>query len=81
MFSEETRKKIRKMDALLIDEISMLDGHLFDVIECMVTIIRCYDEVKERLARIRDGDSIMNEAMLKLRWETTSENGLGDLPG
>lgn len=79
MFSEETRKKIRKMDALLIDEISMLDGHLFDVIECMVTIIRCYDEVKERLARIRDGDSIMNEAMLKLRWETTSENGLGDL--
>ena len=43
------RKKIRNTDVLLFDEISMCDGHLFDVLECMVTILRHYDnEIEER---------------------------------
>lgn len=81
MFSEETREKIRNTDALLIDEISMLDGHLFDVLECMITIIRCYDNVKDRLKSITIGDdNIINETVLRMRWDTYSENGLGDVP-
>ena len=43
------RKKIRNTDVLLFDEVSMCDGHLFDVLECMVTILRHYDtEIEER---------------------------------
>ena len=43
------RKKIRNTDVLLFDEVSMCDGHLFDVLECMVTILRYYDnEIEER---------------------------------
>ena len=82
MFSEETREKIRSTDCLLIDEISMLDGHLFDVLECMITIIRCYtDELYKQLNQITAGDkSIINETVLRMRWDTYSENGLGDLP-
>ena len=34
MLSEHTMKMIRNTDTLLIDEISMLDGHLFDCLEC-----------------------------------------------
>ena len=83
MMSEENRTKIRNADALLIDEISMLNGQLFDVLECMVTIIRCYDDVKDRLKKIQ-GDNVdddeksflMSDLMLKLRWD--EYNGLGD---
>merc|ERR1712194_954755 len=51
--SKNIREKIRKTDSLLIDEISMLDGHLFDTLECMVSIIRCYDDVKDQVEAIK----------------------------
>lgn len=74
------REKIRGMSALLIDEISMLDGQLFDVLECMIAIARCYDDVKVRLGRIKSRDEpIMSDTMLNLRWDTTSDLGLGDI--
>ena len=80
MMSEDTRKKIKSMDALLIDEISMLDGHLFDVLECMITIIRCYDDVKDRVNKLTTDDNvIMSENMLRMRWDM-SENGFADAP-
>lgn len=84
MMSEESRKKIRGMDALLVDEISMLDGHLFDVLECMIAIIRHYDEVSDRLTKIKQlpggQKSVMSDVMLGLRWDTISENGFGHIP-
>eukprot|EP00979_Chaetoceros_neogracilis_P011119 scaffold2695_cov256-Chaetoceros_neogracile.AAC.1 len=64
MMDKKTSEKIRKTKALLIDEISMLDGHLFDVLECMVSIIRCYGLVEERLALMlitADGRNITSE--------------------
>ncbi|KAL7551568.1 hypothetical protein ACHAWF_018419 [Thalassiosira exigua] len=84
MMSPETREKIRKTEALLIDEISMLDGHLFDVLECMISIIRHYNEVSEKLKNIKEiagtGDVIMSQTMLALRWDIISEYGLGHIP-
>ncbi|KAL7542647.1 hypothetical protein ACHAXR_011953 [Thalassiosira sp. AJA248-18] len=84
MMSTHTMKKIQSMDALLIDEISMLDGHLFDVLECMISIIRNYDDLKDKLKQIKQmpgsGNSIMNQTMLELRWDTISECGMGDIP-
>ena len=53
MMNKETRKKIHNTDVLLFDEISMADGHLFDVLECMVTIIRNYDDIKDRVKIIK----------------------------
>jgi len=84
MMSPDTRKKLNTMDALLIDEISMMDGHLFDVLECMISIIRCYERVKDKVEKIRKdiartGNIIMSETMLKLRWDAISEYGLGDI--
>ena len=88
MMREQTRRLIQSTDMLLIDEISMVDGHLFDVLECMVTIIRCYDEVKDRLKNIQlaaiggkeiDGSAIMSPHLLDMRWKKSGD-GLGDLP-
>lgn len=67
MWEENTRKMIQAANALLIDEISMLNGHLFDVLECMVTIIRCYDDVKAHY----DHSPHVSDEMLRDRW--TSE--------
>lgn len=53
MMDKSIMEKICKTKALLIEEISMLDGHLFDVLECMVSIIRYYDDVKDRLKDMR----------------------------
>ena len=84
MMSPQTREKIIRADALLIDEISMLDGHLFDVVECMISIIRRYHVLSNKLKRIKvaaqSGDIIMSSLMLKLRWDSISELGLGDIP-
>lgn len=84
MMSPQTRKKIQRADALLIDEISMLDGHLFDVVECMISIIRRYHVLSNKLKRIKDagqsGEIIMSSLMLKLRWDSISELGLGNIP-
>ena len=63
MMSKETRKKILHTDVLLFDEISMCDGHFFDVLECMVAIIRCYDTVKDRIKVIRSQAPLINENM------------------
>lgn len=52
MMNPEIRERIRATDTLLIDEISMVDGQFFDALECMVTIIRNYDVVKDRVYRI-----------------------------
>ena len=85
--NKHTMKKIRHMDALLIDEISMLDGHLFDVIECMIAIIRYYNDeeenVSEKVSRIKviaGSKTVMSDTMLGLRWDTVSENGMGNIP-
>jgi len=96
MMDKKTSEKIRKTKSLLIDEISMLDGHLFDVLECMVSIIRCYDLVMERLKLIKaDGRNITSEEtggvsetktpivspyMLKMRWKSHTVGGLDDMP-
>lgn len=61
MMKKETREKIRHTSTLLIDEISMLDGHTFDTIECMISIIRKYDDVKERVKVIKDHAAMMCE--------------------
>lgn len=63
MMSKETRKKILHTDVLLFDEISMCDGHFFDVLECMVAIIRCYDTVKDRIKVIKSRAPLINENM------------------
>ena len=82
MMSKHTMKKINMMNALLIDEISMLDGHLFDVLECMIAIIRNYNDVAKRLQQIKQlagsGNTIMSDTMLEMRWDTIT--GLGDIP-
>ena len=82
MMDESIRYKIRKANALLIDEISMVNGQLFDVLECMIAIIRDYDGVKEKLKPIQDqtedNNVIMSDLMLKMRWDNT--NGLGFIP-
>jgi ATP-dependent DNA helicase PIF1 len=72
MWAEDTVKMIRGAKALLIDEISMLDGHLFDVLECMVSIIRCYDDIKA----IYGHSPQLSDEMLADRW---SSDGLGDI--
>jgi len=69
MMAKDNRKKIRKTDVLLFDEISMCSGHLFDVLECMVTIIRYYDEevnnikIKHVVKRIKKQAPIITENM------------------
>lgn len=63
MMNKETRKKIHNTDVLLFDEISMADGHLFDVLECMVTIIRNYDDIKDRVKIIKSEAPIITENM------------------
>ena len=64
MMGKETRKKIQKTDVLLFDEISMCDGHFFDVLECMVTIIRRNsDDLKGRIDKIKSQAPVMNENM------------------
>mmetsp|Transcript_21600 Transcript_21600/g.39056 ORF Transcript_21600/g.39056 Transcript_21600/m.39056 type:complete len:789 (+) Transcript_21600:55-2421(+) len=89
MMGKENKKKIRSTDVLLFDEISMCSGHFFDVIECMVAIIRCYDDaMKDRLNVIKEyapvlsdnSNSTISSYMLKMRWEDPSAGGLGDLP-
>lgn len=65
MWEEDTTKMVRGAKALLIDEISMLDGHLLDVLECMVTIIRCYEEVE---AIYRTNSLELSEEMVRDRW-------------
>lgn len=85
MMDKNISQKIRMTKSLLIEEISMLDGHLFDVLECMVSIIRYYDSVKERLKEIKASNrnisekenSIVSPYMLEMRWKL---DGLGDIP-
>ena len=96
MMSNIIRQKIRNTDALIIDEISMLDGHLFDIVECMVSIIRCYDDISDRIKVIKEDNrsnaaltddkqdqlvnSIVSPHMLDMRWRSLDEGGLGDIP-
>ena len=94
MMDKNIMEKIRKTKSLLIDEISMMDGHLFDALECMVSIIRYYDRVKERLKLIKkeaerraacektggSDTTNINPYMLKIRWDPKAENNLCDVP-
>lgn len=96
MMADDIRAKIRNTDALIIDEISMLDGHLFDVIECMVSIIRYYSDTSDRIKVIKednmsnaaltnDGENqssnpIVSPHMLDMRWRSPYEGGLADIP-
>lgn len=54
MMSKENRLRICSTDTLVLDEISMVSGHTFDVLECMVAIIRNYNDIKDRLKEMRD---------------------------
>lgn len=72
MWEESTTKMIQGANALLIDEISMLDGHLFDVLECMVTIIRCYDKVKDHYGP----SPHVSDKMLRERWTSDKLGGI-----
>ena len=54
MMSKENRQRICHTDTLVLDEVSMVSGHSFDVLECMVAIIRNYDDIKDRLKELRD---------------------------
>jgi hypothetical protein len=57
----------------------MVNGQLFDILECMITIIRHYDTIKDELKQLQDDkDVIMSDQILKLRWDTC--NVLGRLP-
>jgi len=95
MMDRTIREKIRMTDALIIDEISMLDGHLFDIIECMVSIIRYYNNVSDRVKIIKEDNkrntlftndeddgvnSLVSPYMLEMRWKSPDEGGLGDIP-
>ena len=93
MMDSTVRERIKKTDALIIDEISMLDGHTLDVVECMVAIIRNYDDVKERVKVIKnsapsmgeedstdDSKAMISRHMLMMRWVSPEMGGLGDLP-
>ena len=89
MWEERARNKIRAADALLIDEISMLDGHTFDCLECMISIIRSYGDrnegsdnpyLKDKLAEIKAAahtKETLSDTMLRLRWDTT--RGIGHI--
>lgn len=94
MLDKRVRERINDSDALLIEEISMVNAHLFDVLECMVAIIRNYDYLRDRLKLLRhdsmemqvDGDnevtkrSFMSPHLLNMRWRSHLEGGLGDIP-
>ena len=94
MMDKTTMDRIRKTDVLLIDEISMVDGHLMDTLECMVSIICHYDTIKERVREIQSqhledttvssssssSKSIMSELMLDKRFLPEDQGGLGDIP-
>ena len=66
MFSKKNRGRICKTDVLVLDEVSMVSGHLFDVLECMVAIIRSYKHVKDRLKELRDNARKRSNALSPL---------------
>ena len=81
MMSSTTKERIRGTDALFFDELSMMSGHLFDVLEFAVTVVRCYDDVKERMDKLKEKEkSILSLKILKLRWLDPAAGGFGDLP-
>lgn len=82
MMDKKIRLKIVKADVLLIEEVSMVNGHLLDVLECMVTIIREYNNLNERIKQIKnDADTVhtMSPLMLERRWGSPENGGLGDI--
>lgn len=54
MFSKKNRERICGTDVLVLDEVSMVSGHLFDTLECMVAIIRSYKSIKEVLKKLKE---------------------------
>ena len=83
MMSKVNREKIKRTDVLLIDEISMLNGELFDILEYMVTYIRCYDEMKDLHKVIQsktNSDCIGSLSALKMRWMAEEHGGFAHLP-
>ena len=81
MMSSTTRERIRRTDALFFDELSMMSGHLFDVLEFAVTVVRCYDDIKDRLDQLKEKEkSILSLKILRLRWLDPATGGFGDLP-
>ena len=80
MMAAENKDRIRKTDALIFDEISMLSGHLFDVLEFAVTIVRCYDDIKDRLKDRHEKDGhVLSSLLLEMRWEDPAKGGFSDL--
>ena len=89
MWEKRAKTKIREADVLLIDEISMLDGHTFDCLECMISIIRGYNDedndnsfMRSRLNEIKTAaggdDTTLSDTMLQMRWNDV--NGIGHIP-
>ncbi len=62
MWSPTNQARIRDTDVLLFDEISMCTGHLFDVLECMVAIIRCRS-AWSRVQTISSQAPVVNESI------------------
>eukprot|EP00984_Skeletonema_dohrnii_P012187 scaffold4923_cov134-Skeletonema_dohrnii-CCMP3373.AAC.1 len=88
MWEKRAKDKIRNAHALLIDEISMLDGHTIDCLECMISILRSdndnphlSDRTKGKLAEIKKAagtTDTLSDTMLSLRWD--EDRGLGHIP-
>jgi hypothetical protein len=81
MMDKRTRRKISETDVLVIDEISMMSGHLFDALEFMVSIIRHHDAVKELQREVGGADDDVWKAitsgavsaeLLEVRWSMLS---------
>ena len=81
MMSRKNKTRVKLTDVLVVDEISMMSGHMYDVLECMVTIVRNYEDVKCRLKNfhgdgqndneLESGDSLyVNPRVLEKRWES-----------
>ena len=93
MMASDVAEKIRTADCLLIDEISMLHGHVFDVLECMISIIREYGAAKDRVSDIRrdnaerikalqqatSGPTTMSLSLLRHRWKSEIDGGFADI--
>ena len=59
MMGKDSKDRVRNTDTLVLDEVSMISGHLFDVLECMVSIVRHYDDVRDRLKAMRENGPII----------------------
>jgi hypothetical protein len=83
MFAKQ--KTIRRTDILAIDEISMVSGMMFDILEFMVAVIRTDISVLGSRMNHDDAKSESYKGHITLtklrdRWKAPTEGGFGDIP-